>query len=34
MHDLTARQHAVLEALRRLHDDYGFAPSLCEAASP
>jgi repressor LexA len=33
MHDMTARQRAVLEALRRLHDQHGFAPSLREVAS-
>jgi repressor LexA len=33
MHDMTARQRAVLEALRRLHDEHGFAPSLREVAS-
>jgi repressor LexA len=33
MHDMTARQRAVLEALRRLHDEHGFAPSLREVAT-
>jgi repressor LexA len=31
--DLTRRQREVLEALRRLHDQHGFAPSLREVAS-
>jgi repressor LexA len=33
MHDMTARQREVLDALRRLHDEHGFAPSLHEVAS-
>jgi repressor LexA len=33
MEDLTKRQREVLEALRRLHDQHGFAPSLREVAS-
>jgi repressor LexA len=33
MEDLTARQREVLEALRRLHDQHGSAPSLREVAS-
>jgi repressor LexA len=33
MEDLTRRQRDVLEALRRLHDQHGFAPSLREVAS-
>jgi repressor LexA len=33
MHDMTARQREVLDALRRLHDQHGFAPSLREVAS-
>jgi repressor LexA len=33
MEDLTQRQREVLEALRRLHDQHGFAPSLREVAS-
>jgi repressor LexA len=33
MEDLTARQREVLAALRRLHDQHGFAPSLREVAS-
>jgi repressor LexA len=32
MEDLTKRQREVLEALRRLHDQHGFAPSLREVA--
>jgi repressor LexA len=32
MEDLTQRQREVLEALRRLHDRHGFAPSLREVA--
>jgi hypothetical protein len=32
LEDLTRRQRAVLEALRRLHDQHGFAPSLREVA--
>jgi repressor LexA len=32
MEDLTRRQREVLEALRRLHDQHGFAPSLREVA--
>jgi repressor LexA len=32
MEDLTQRQRDVLEALRRLHDEHGFAPSLREVA--
>jgi repressor LexA len=33
MEDLTKRQREVLEALRRLHDQHGFPPSLREVAS-
>jgi repressor LexA len=33
MEDLTQRQREVLEALRRLHEQHGFAPSLREVAS-
>jgi repressor LexA len=33
MEDLTTRQREVLAALRRLHDQHGFAPSLREVAS-
>jgi repressor LexA len=32
MEDLTQRQREVLEALRRLHDQHGFSPSLREVA--
>jgi repressor LexA len=32
MEDLTQRQREVLEALRRLHDQPGFAPSQREVA--
>jgi repressor LexA len=33
MQDLTERQRAVLDALRRLHERDGFSPSLREVAS-
>jgi repressor LexA len=33
MEDLTQRQREVLEALRRLHEQHGFAPSLREVAT-
>jgi repressor LexA len=32
MEDLTRRQRDVLDALQRLHDQHGFAPSLREVA--
>jgi repressor LexA len=32
MEDLTKRQREVLDALRPLHDQHGFAPSLREVA--